>query len=323
MSLPDDDYDCAEEILQKALVRLKRERDDQRGLLEDLLEQVRTCDLMLAEAEEGVAALEHLLSGALYIQSDRINARWDAMTTKFIEAGKLPNLSAEPPADPVIAQAPVEPAPAVVPEPVEIQPEAQPAAAPPPQVDGYSAFQTASMQRVMGALFDLADGADRISVPFSRLSKAASVPEGSISFLVYALEARGLLTVVKGVDRKPNTYVLLSPPPAVAAEAPQGLAEPSPAPEPPSTEAEPPAAGAEAAFALDDEEPWPESDGDDAPGPKTLLNLRRNECHYPIGDDRPQRYCGSVAVIGTEYCACHTAAMYVPSKVRESARAHA
>ena len=46
---------------------------------------------------------------------------------------------------------------------------------------------------------------------------------------------------------------------------------------------------------------------------KTLDELRRTDCRWPVGDDKPQRFCAEPAVTGKPYCDGHCAQAYRPA----------
>lgn len=49
---------------------------------------------------------------------------------------------------------------------------------------------------------------------------------------------------------------------------------------------------------------------------RVLLDLRGDECHYPIGEVRPMRYCGRPSLIVAPYCAKHARIMYTSLRPR-------
>lgn len=56
---------------------------------------------------------------------------------------------------------------------------------------------------------------------------------------------------------------------------------------------------------------------DDRVGPVSLMNLRKNECHWPVGDAAPvQKYCGRGTPDGGQYCSKHAKAMFLGKKGR-------
>lgn len=52
-----------------------------------------------------------------------------------------------------------------------------------------------------------------------------------------------------------------------------------------------------------------------------LVELRSDECRFPVTDERPYLFCGSHAVPGCSYCAEHTGIVYVARVTSSTARA--
>jgi len=100
--------------------------------------------------------------------------------------------------------------------------------------------------------------------------------------------------------RSPAAVVAKAVAPAVAAAAPSSPVIPTPAPvrEPPA----PKPVTAESFIPDEIDRPYT--------GPCTLMNLRRCDCHWPVGDARPQLYCAKPSEPGEEYCADHAKAMF-------------
>lgn len=49
-------------------------------------------------------------------------------------------------------------------------------------------------------------------------------------------------------------------------------------------------------------------------GPCTLLNVRTRDCHWPVGDGRPQLYCAKPVEGDGQYCPDHARAMFAGAK---------
>lgn len=79
-----DDYEwqVAQEILESALMRLKRQHKDQVEIYADLIEQLRICELLRDEAAIAVAGVERLLgegADGIYAKGAATIAKWDAL----------------------------------------------------------------------------------------------------------------------------------------------------------------------------------------------------------------------------------------------------
>lgn len=100
---------------------------------------------------------------------------------------------------------------------------ALPEAPRPGPAPGYTTRQTDNMQRLLDTLRRMAGPSGRATASYSQIHYASGVAAGSLNFLVYELEKRGQITVVKSKESSvPNTYVFPDAPPA-----------PEPEPEPP------------------------------------------------------------------------------------------
>lgn len=230
---------CAVEILEQARDRLKRERDNQREYLEDLIGQARCAELMLSEATVGLAAVEALLAGALYDPGDRIIGKWnerEERLAKLLEVERAPLLEAamppllidytdipaallEPPAEPEpVEREPVEPAPEPVSPPL-------PQGRPHPKTPEGASLAAADEGRAFAALKRLADGKSEIQVSLAILSEEANVPRGSILFVLRRLADAGRIEIVPDLSghgtKKPNTYRFVdAAAPAAPSQAP-------------------------------------------------------------------------------------------------------
>lgn len=156
-----------------------------------------------------------------------------------------------------------------------------------------------SQDRVLEALRQLAAGASSVTAPTHKIGSLIRMDHATVHKAAKDLEERGVLRIERPGKPRPNVYHFLTPG--------QSAALPTPAPvvemrSPPQRE---PVVTVE--HALEPPEP-PQSTGS-----CTLLNLRTDRCHFPVGAGEPQLYCNKPAERG-QYCAKHHNTMRVGSK---------
>lgn len=215
------DYANAVEILEEALARLIRERDNQREYLAELIEQGRIAELMLSEANVAVRAVEGLLAGGLYDPGGPILSIWDAREER-LEAALRPPQAPQPVAFFDFTEIPwalVErfPEPEAGPGPVET--------AAPPRMDNLAPSRAAGRaqdavkaaaddERTLSALKRMAAGRPEAQVSLSALAPEADVPVGSLLFVLRRIADAGLIEIIPAPPgpgaKKPNTYRLLN-----------------------------------------------------------------------------------------------------------------
>lgn len=350
--IPADDYATADEILREALVRIKRERENQADEVEALSEALTTARLLLAEAEVAQAAIEKLLDGDLYAKNDAI-LRPGPPTPAAEPAPPLVNwrmVRAPLDADwwaaayaeswPLVV-APIhrfaaaeldEATPPTIGAPVK--PSRPQGRAPALATDGRSIAQV-QMDDTLAALIGLAGNSGEVTLSLSALAIRAKVPNGSILFTIRRLEEAGKIAVRKnsGPTGKPvpHTYVILGAAPkpvALTAGKPPVLLEPegpwlgaarkppakSLSPEPEPAPCPPPEPGPVGLEAfIPDEIDRPYSE------PCTLMNLRSTACHFPIGEPSPEQfYCAERAAPGQQYCADHGSSMWQGQRAKRA-----
>jgi len=325
---------CAEEILKFALARLTTEREEQAGWVLDLTDQLQTARLLLAEAEVAEEAIKKLLAGDLYAKNDAILG-----AAEGAEEVAAPAPVAEPVdviewADvrwpwtdahwrfvyemrwPVVVEA--KPTVAVTPEPAAPAAPTSRVASPAPADRPIAHSQD---DAVLATLRRLIGDKGEVTISLSALAAEADVPKGSVTFIAGRLRDAGLVEIIVAeriFGRKPpNTYRLSGPaqphPPEPAprkaaetwvANVPAAVVERVRPPEPEAPVAAPEPREIDlSALAI-------ASDSPPGFGPCTLMNLRRDQCHWPTGDARPQLYCGAVANPGEEYCRAHRDSMF-------------
>lgn len=222
-ALSDDLPSCADEMISRARDRVEEDLRRQREFLAHSLEQVRTAELMVREAERALAALQALTDGGLYEHGGEINARWDAMAALYASQGLLPVPEAvEKPPAPEPAQEPTAEAaeaPAVeepLPEPVP-----PPAAAAPPEPPRETRWEAKAAPRppmaaaerdeaVFAALKVSAGEQPQVQVSTAVLAAASGVPNGSILTVLRRLEAEGRIEIIPDKPEtgapRPNIY---------------------------------------------------------------------------------------------------------------------
>lgn len=186
-----EEWACADDIVRFALARLQHERHEQARLLDDLIEQLRICELQLHEADAGIRALTALLEGGLYDKGGTIIAKWDALEATYRDAGLLPpHAPTEEPPHPVVApEAP----------PLVIRPAAE------PDEPGL----TEKQQAVFDAMARLANVDWRVQVTFGRLSDETGVSRGGMSAHIDALDRKGYIRVIdRGDSKTPGTFLI-------------------------------------------------------------------------------------------------------------------
>lgn len=193
----------------------------------------------------------------------------------------------------------------------------------PDQLPGYSEMQTRNMALVLEALRRMAGDAGHVTISYTQLSKASGVAAGSLGFLVYELQKRGLLIVGRGSEREPNTYtfpnVAVAPEPIAAPEAPiVRVPKPVEPPRPPAKPTFAPPIIADAApFTAEDFE-LPDEPDSIGVGLRSLMQLKSRMCHWPVGEPSPvQLYCAATTGCGEQYCAEHARKMFVRSVPRK------
>jgi hypothetical protein len=158
-----------------------------------------------------------------------------------------------------------------------------------------------------------------VGMPFSvwDIAKGALIKRGDIKVFAAPARPNGAWSfkVTAAVPAKePPAAKQPAPPaaPAITAEKREIAPAPAPPPRPPSN----PTATAPAPKPITAEAFIPDELDRPYTGPCSLMNLRRNSCHWPVGDARPQLYCGKDAGSGEEYCATHQAAMFSGAKAK-------
>lgn len=184
----------------------------------------------------------------------------------------------------------------------------------------YSEAQISAMDRLLAGLCMLADGSASVAASFSDLHGVTRIPAGSLGYLTGELERRGLVSIERPGLRRPNVYTLLQSQPvsapavevktaAIAAkpvEIRRDLTVPAAPPVVARAVAPAPPARTQTVAFLEREQPLEEP----APsqGHCSLLNLRTDHCHFPVGVGEPQQYCNKPATVG-QYCSKHHATM--------------
>lgn len=182
--------------------------------------------------------------------------------------------------------------------------------------DGLSAAQAAVLDAMKAAAVR-----GRCTLGRSELVKRAGVNPASFGIIADALESKRRITVERGGKGRPNTYRILGADASDERDETPEKTPQKPPLAPPPVRAAPRVttsvlAAPEAVARPDRVERGVDfSDLEEKYGARSgrrpLTAIRRNDCHWPVGEPDPvQLYCGDPSVHGGEYCRAHTEKMF-------------
>ena len=222
-----DEHACAGEFVPWAIKRMKDDLRQKRDWLEDAIEQCRTAELCVSEAQQVVAALEHLEKAAMYEPGGPINERWDAVAEDYRARGMLPEQEAaapvvevtEPPPEPAPMAPPIKPEPEVLPDNLiaQLSKSAQAALkpAPPTRLPGPLSYTrpgdalTEKQGNVFRAILSAADAQWRAVISQGRIAKVSGEKAGGMWAHLGALEKKDFIRILdRGNATTPGSYLI-------------------------------------------------------------------------------------------------------------------
>lgn len=223
-----EEYSCAEELMKWIVKRLQEERDRQSEWLLDCLDQVRTAELLLTEADSALTAAKALVDGGMFTRGEAINKHWDDAVEDYRARGWLPELPAAEDKAPAIEEGPASATapvvePPTIPTPAKVakkavrRPIAKPEAPaePTPRLLGALSYTrpgdplTDKQANVFRAILSAADAQWRAVISQGRIAKVSGEKAGGMGVHLDALERKDYIRILdRGNSTTAGSYLI-------------------------------------------------------------------------------------------------------------------